>query len=240
LAWLVGAEGVKPLGLRACAELAQWGRPWCCYRTPLGTRVRGSAPHKKLSLSPRLVGAVFARRPGPGGGRREDGGPMSHESGELSQDRVRTPPRHRQDRPSSFRRFLWLCACMCYGGNCWSLESESEGGKAGATQGGWAHAVKTEIALPLPHRPSPSRHRVVIPSPPPPPPCILASPPTRCPFCVCCCCHQRLGTWQATLRLVLSLDQRHVLQADASPNGMCCKRMLVCLLRHGRHLASRD
>jgi hypothetical protein len=32
-------------------ELAQWGRPWYCYRTPLGTRVRGSAPHKKLSLS---------------------------------------------------------------------------------------------------------------------------------------------------------------------------------------------
>jgi hypothetical protein len=35
--------------LRACAELAQWGRPWSCYRTPLGTGVRGSAPHKKLS-----------------------------------------------------------------------------------------------------------------------------------------------------------------------------------------------
>jgi hypothetical protein len=34
--------------LRACAELAQWGRPWYCYRTPLGTRVRGSAPHKKI------------------------------------------------------------------------------------------------------------------------------------------------------------------------------------------------
>jgi hypothetical protein len=45
--------------LRACAELAQWGRPWCCYRAPFGTGVRGSAPHKKLSPSLR----------GEGGGR---------------------------------------------------------------------------------------------------------------------------------------------------------------------------
>ena len=31
----LGAKGVKPLGV-ACAELAQWGRPWCSYRTLLG------------------------------------------------------------------------------------------------------------------------------------------------------------------------------------------------------------
>jgi hypothetical protein len=41
---------VKPLGV-ACAELAQWGRPWCSYRTPLGCGERKAAPHKKLSLS---------------------------------------------------------------------------------------------------------------------------------------------------------------------------------------------
>jgi hypothetical protein len=43
-------EGVKPLGV-ACAELAQWGRPWCSYRTLLGCGERKAAPHKKLSLS---------------------------------------------------------------------------------------------------------------------------------------------------------------------------------------------
>jgi hypothetical protein len=42
--------GVKPLGV-ACAELAQWGRPWCSYRTLLGCGERKAAPHKKLSLS---------------------------------------------------------------------------------------------------------------------------------------------------------------------------------------------
>jgi hypothetical protein len=35
----------------ACAELAQWGRPWCSYRTLLGCGERKAAPHKKLSLS---------------------------------------------------------------------------------------------------------------------------------------------------------------------------------------------
>jgi hypothetical protein len=45
--------GVKPLGV-ACAELAQWGRPWCSYRTLLGCGERKAAPHKKLSLSLRL------------------------------------------------------------------------------------------------------------------------------------------------------------------------------------------
>jgi hypothetical protein len=45
-------QGVKPLGV-ACAELAQWGRPWCSYRTLLGCGERKAAPHKKLSLSPR-------------------------------------------------------------------------------------------------------------------------------------------------------------------------------------------
>jgi hypothetical protein len=39
---------VKPLGV-ACAELAQWGRPWCSYRTLLGCGERKAAPHKKLS-----------------------------------------------------------------------------------------------------------------------------------------------------------------------------------------------
>jgi hypothetical protein len=43
-------QGVKPLGV-ACAELAQWGRPWCSYRTLLGCGERKAAPHKKLSLS---------------------------------------------------------------------------------------------------------------------------------------------------------------------------------------------
>ena len=51
------------------AELAQWGRPWCCYRTPLGTRVRGSAPHKKLGLSLSLG----APSPEQGTGNREMG-----------------------------------------------------------------------------------------------------------------------------------------------------------------------
>jgi hypothetical protein len=40
---------VKPLGV-ACAELTQWGRPWCGYRTPFGYGVREAVPHTKLSL----------------------------------------------------------------------------------------------------------------------------------------------------------------------------------------------
>jgi hypothetical protein len=40
------AAGVKPLGV-ACAELAQWGRPWCSNRTLLGCGERKAAPHKK-------------------------------------------------------------------------------------------------------------------------------------------------------------------------------------------------
>jgi hypothetical protein len=51
-------ERVKPLGV-ACAELAQWGRPWCCYRAPFDNGVRGGAPHKNLnpSLSKRGSGS---------------------------------------------------------------------------------------------------------------------------------------------------------------------------------------
>jgi hypothetical protein len=43
---------VKPLAGWACAELAQWGRPWCSYRTALlGSRrlqaARGDEEKKK-------------------------------------------------------------------------------------------------------------------------------------------------------------------------------------------------
>jgi hypothetical protein len=40
--------GVKPLGV-ACAELAQWGRPWCSYRTPLGCGERKGHSKKKVT-----------------------------------------------------------------------------------------------------------------------------------------------------------------------------------------------
>jgi hypothetical protein len=53
----------------ARAELVQWGRPWCSYRTPFGCGVREAVPHKphkNLSPSPslnqvtsQLVRAVF-------------------------------------------------------------------------------------------------------------------------------------------------------------------------------------
>ena len=56
----LGAKGVKPLGV-ACAELAQWGRPWCSYRTLLGCGERKAAPHKKLSLS--LSALLYAAPP---------------------------------------------------------------------------------------------------------------------------------------------------------------------------------
>jgi hypothetical protein len=62
---------VKPLGV-ACAELAQWGRPWCSNRTLLGCGERKAAPHKKLSLSLSKqqirgrIRAVGARAAGPG------------------------------------------------------------------------------------------------------------------------------------------------------------------------------
>jgi hypothetical protein len=62
----LGAKGVKNHGV-ACAELAQWGRPWCSNRTLLGCGERKAAPHKKLSLSLRVFlqgGGVF----GGGGG----------------------------------------------------------------------------------------------------------------------------------------------------------------------------
>jgi hypothetical protein len=34
-----GAKRANPLGA-ACAELVQWGRPWCSCRTPFGHGVR--------------------------------------------------------------------------------------------------------------------------------------------------------------------------------------------------------
>jgi hypothetical protein len=48
---------VKPLGV-ASAELAQWGRPWCSYRTLLGCGERKAASHKKISPSLANVGAA--------------------------------------------------------------------------------------------------------------------------------------------------------------------------------------
>jgi hypothetical protein len=45
-------------------EPAQWGRPWCSYRTPFGYGVREAVPHK--NLSPGLGGVYLAvRLPGP-------------------------------------------------------------------------------------------------------------------------------------------------------------------------------
>jgi hypothetical protein len=34
----------------ACAELAQWGRPWCSYRTPFGYRVQEAGGGAVLKL----------------------------------------------------------------------------------------------------------------------------------------------------------------------------------------------
>jgi len=49
---------VKPLGV-ACAELAQWGRPWCSYRTLLGCGHR-----IKNGRDPDLVRVLAAICPG--------------------------------------------------------------------------------------------------------------------------------------------------------------------------------
>jgi hypothetical protein len=48
-------KGMKPLAGQACAELAQWGRPWCSYRTLLGCGERKAAPQKKISPSPLVM-----------------------------------------------------------------------------------------------------------------------------------------------------------------------------------------
>jgi hypothetical protein len=122
---------VKPLGV-ACAELVQWGRPWCSYRTPLGCGERKAAPHKKLSLSlskhsirnrreafltTEVNGIACRYHVAPGRARgaftKEMGHRMAHPPSATTSSHLPCSI-SRQQKPRAYANsFLWAGAVLC-------------------------------------------------------------------------------------------------------------------------------
>jgi hypothetical protein len=102
-----GAKGVKPLGV-AHAELAQWGRTWCSYRTLLGCGERKAAPHKTLSLS--LIGKqVRRRKPSPSSGLSLPQAQLSVRVARVGARSLCLPPPDSKVGLKAGRRRGWEC-----------------------------------------------------------------------------------------------------------------------------------